>query len=405
MPPRRSVVDHSAPATSTESIAIQVSGHEETIIDPVIQATSHRRQTGSIRGAAKPLSEFQYGRIYTYLTLGWAPKAIARTLGISPHTVWSIERNMMTHGSMRKPQLYPRGRRKTMALADEDAMLQYLLTFGWRTQEELVYWLEQERDVEVSRSTISRTLKRRGWNQKELRRISMTQSEALRHAFLQDMSNFEDRDLVFLDESIFNEKTGWRHRAYAPVGHEARYVANVRRGDTYAIIAAMTLNGWLPCTAVKKGYYSKELFVDWLKEHLIPTLKSQFSGRIPIVVLDNCSIHTNLEIERVLEESGCLVRYLPPYSPDFNPIELTFNILKAWMRKNWVSQRENFTNFGDFLWYALEHSKCDRFAKEQLRHAADGVYCEGNNVREFYRWIERWELEVDGEIDPDQTVR
>ena len=95
-----------------------------------------------------------------------------------------------------------------MALADEDAMLQYLLTFGWRTQEELVYWLEQERDVEVSRSTISRTLKRRGRNQKELRRISMTQSEALRHAFLQDMSNFEDRDLVFLDESIFNERDG-----------------------------------------------------------------------------------------------------------------------------------------------------------------------------------------------------
>ena len=70
------------------------------------------------------------------------------------------------------------------------------------------------------------------------------------------------------------------------------------------------------------------------------------------------------------------------------------------------SQRENFTNFGDFLWYALEHSKCDGFAKEQFRHAADGVYCEGNNVREFYCWIERWELEVDGEIDTEgQTVR
>jgi len=76
------------------------------------------------------------------------------------------------------------------------------------------------------------------------------------------------------------------------------------------------------------------------------------------------------------------------------------------MRKNWVSQRENFTNFGDFLWYALEHSKCDRFVKEQFRHAADGVYCEGNYVREFYRWIERWELEVNGEIDTEgQTVR
>ena len=94
---------------------------------------------------------------------------------------------------------------------------------------------------------------------------------------------------------------------------EARYVANVGRGDTYAI----------PRTAVKRGYYSKESNFN---------TKNQFSGRIPVVVLDNCSIHTNVDIERVLEESSCLVRYLPPYSPDFNPIELTFNILKAWMR-------------------------------------------------------------------------
>jgi len=72
-------------------------------------------------------------------------------------------------------------------------------------------WLEQERDVEVSRFTIAGTLKKRDWNRKELRRISMTQSDAFRDAFLQEMSNFEDRDLVFLDESIFNEKTGWRH--------------------------------------------------------------------------------------------------------------------------------------------------------------------------------------------------
>jgi len=118
MPPRRSVVDHSALTTSIESIEypgngdIQVSEHEEITIDPVIQATSHRRQTGTMRGAAKPLSEFQYGRIFTYLTLGWAPKTIAKTLGISPHTVWNIERNLLTYGSMRKLQLYPRGRRR-----------------------------------------------------------------------------------------------------------------------------------------------------------------------------------------------------------------------------------------------------------------------------------------------------
>ena len=114
LPPRRSVVDHSAPIEYPGNGDIQVSEHEEITIDPdpVIQATSHCRQTGAMRGAAKPLSEFQYGRIFTYLTLGWAPKTIAKTLGISPHTVWNIERNLLTYGSMRKLQLYPRGRRR-----------------------------------------------------------------------------------------------------------------------------------------------------------------------------------------------------------------------------------------------------------------------------------------------------
>ena len=133
----------------------------------------------------------------------------------------------------------------------------------------------------------------------------------------------------------------------------------------------------------------KELFIDWLQNHLILSLKIRFRRRTPIVILDNCSIHTNPEVEEVLEAAGFLVRYLPPYSPDFNPIELTFSILKAWMRRNWVSQRENFLNFGDFLWFAIEHSECDKHAIKQFRHAADGVYSEGTNIRAFYQFIER----------------
>jgi hypothetical protein len=95
-----------------------------------------------------------------------------------------------------------------MALADENARLQVPAHF--RLEDSRGVGPEQERNVEVSRSTISRMLKKRGWNRKELRRVSMTQSGSLRDAFL---SNFENRDVVFLDESIFNEKTGWRHRA------------------------------------------------------------------------------------------------------------------------------------------------------------------------------------------------
>ena len=70
------------------------------------------------------------------------------------------------------------------------------------------------------------------------------------------MRLYETEQLVFLDESIFNEKTGWRYHTYAPVSHPARYTQDIARGDTYAILPAYTVNGYLPCTGIKKGYFN-----------------------------------------------------------------------------------------------------------------------------------------------------
>jgi hypothetical protein len=68
------------------------------------------------------------------------------------------------------------------------------------------------------------------------------------------------------------------------------------------------------------------------------------------------------------------VKYLPPYSPDFNPIELTFATLKAWIRRHYHYLRPAYQNFGDFIRAAIERSRCDRFARRQFCHAAGGVY-------------------------------
>lgn len=67
----------------------------------------------------------------------------------------------------------------------------------------------------VSQPTVSRLLKRRNWTGKELRRISLNRSEALRRAYQDDIRHFAVEDLIFLNESIFNKKTGWRYHAYA----------------------------------------------------------------------------------------------------------------------------------------------------------------------------------------------
>ncbi|KAL3704461.1 hypothetical protein TMatcc_010152 [Talaromyces marneffei ATCC 18224] len=184
-------------------------------------------------------------KIARFLRLGWKCEAIAKDL--------------------RKPTYRTLGRARKLSDADEDAIFEYLLHEPWRQQDEVRFWLYYERDVDVSTSTICRLFKRRRWSRKQLKRISLNRSEPLRRAYLDDICQFAADDLVFLDESIFNEKTGWRQHAYAPIGDDAEIDANINRGKTWSICAAMTLEGYLPCTGIKDGYYNAGDFTDWLE--------------------------------------------------------------------------------------------------------------------------------------------
>lgn len=109
-----------------------------------------------------------------------------------------------------------------------------------------------------------------------------------------------------------------------------------------------------------------------------------------MIIMDNVSVHVNLQIEQIIEAGGHLVRYLQLYSPDYNPIELTFSVLKAWMKRNWVFLRQTCDSYGDFLHLAIRESRADRYAKEQFKHAAGGVYIEEEGLIRFTRWIENW---------------
>jgi transposase len=53
-----------------------------------------------------------------------------------------------------------------------------------------------------------------------------------------------------------------------------------------------------------------------------------------VIIMNNVSIHVGQRVTEVVHASGLLVRYLPLYSPDYNPIELTFLVLKAWIKVN-----------------------------------------------------------------------
>jgi len=59
-----------------------------------------------------------------------------------------------------------------------------------------------------------------------------------------------------------------------------------------------------------------------------------YPGKNSVLVMDNAKIHHNEEMINVIKSVGCRVLFLPPYSPDFNPIELAFSTLKSWIKRN-----------------------------------------------------------------------
>ena len=164
--------------------------------------------------------------------LGYSPHDVAYECRCCLKTVYNYINNLLKYGSVKKPLVRTLGRPRTLTSADEEALFEMLVSEGWRMLDEIRFWLWCERNVKTRLSTISRTLKRKEWNKKKLYLIGRGRSEELREAWRLDMRRFTAEDLVFLDESIFNEKTGWRYRAYGPVGSETCYPANINRGYT-----------------------------------------------------------------------------------------------------------------------------------------------------------------------------
>jgi transposase len=96
---------------------------------------------------------------------------------------------------------------------------------------------------------------------------------------------------------------------------------------TVTLVAGLRLSGLVVQRAFDKPM-NAATFEDWLEKCLAPTL-----SKGDVVVMDNLSSHKGPKVEQLIEAVGAELRYLPPYSPDMNPIEKAFSKLEAFLRK------------------------------------------------------------------------
>ncbi len=140
------------------------------------------------------------------------------------------------------------------------------------------------------------------------------------------MRRVDPRKLVFLDET--STRIGMRREhAYAPVGERAHAGFLRNFGLNRTLLAALSLDGGLPCFLVDGGL-TREVFEYYLRELLLPSL-----GSGQVLVLDNYVVHKGEGVEQLASERGVELRYLPAYSPDLNPIESMFAKLKAHLKR------------------------------------------------------------------------
>jgi transposase len=140
------------------------------------------------------------------------------------------------------------------------------------------------------------------------------------------MPGLDPQRLVFLDETAAKTNMARTH-GYAPRGQRLAGQVPYRRWQTTTFLGAMRADGFL-APLVVDGAMTSELFLAYVERVLIKELRPG-----DVVVMDNLKCHTQTAVRAALEAAGFRVEYLPPYSPDCNPIELAFSKLKRLLRR------------------------------------------------------------------------
>ena len=141
------------------------------------------------------------------------------------------------------------------------------------------------------------------------------------------------RSLVFVDVMGTNISLPPVH-GWAKKGQRARCAVARNRDKNTTLLASTSVEGMRTSLAVE-GATTAAVFDTYVEQVLAPSLR-----RGQVVVMDNLSAHKGARVKELIEGRGCELLYLPPYSPDLNPIEEAFSKIKGLLRKAEALSRE-----------------------------------------------------------------
>ena len=149
--------------------------------------------------------------------------------------------------------------------------------------------------------------------------------KAARQAWTGSQAELDPQRLIFIDESGLSTKMA-RLRGWASKGQRCHAAIPHGHWKTITFVGGLTLSGVI-APMLLDGPMDGECFRAWVEQMLAPTLRPG-----DIVIMDNLSAHKVSGIRQAINKAGACLLYLPPYSPDLNPIENAFAKLKALIR-------------------------------------------------------------------------
>lgn len=214
--------------------------------------------------------------------------------------------------------------------------------------------LANSRGAAVSVTTIYQALRRMSYTRKRVSAVALERNEEARNVFMNQMADLVTNldQLMFVDESARNRRTSARQWGWSLLGRKCVRRRFFVRGSVFLSSRYSPLrvclyysfcylaNRFLGIVThdIIHGSVNSTRFFDFLQNQVIP-VTNPYPGPRSILVLDNCSIHHAEAVRELVEDdAGCKLVYLPPYSPDFNPIEEAFSAIKAFLHHHCYDQ-------------------------------------------------------------------
>lgn len=148
-----------------------------------------------------------------------------------------------------------------------------------------------------------------------------------------EVAGIDPNRFVFLDETCVKVEMLPRYLR-SKRGERAKISQRNYRGKRYTLLAGLNIKQPI-APFVIEGSMTKDVFIAYLTEFLVPELKPN-----QIIVMDNLSSHKSSMVKEIIEAAGAKLLYLPPYSPERNPIELAWSKLKTYLRKRKTKTEE-----------------------------------------------------------------